>query len=72
MPASAPDQNKKIEDKRKELQEFIERFSANASKSRQATSQKLLRKLVVDDIQPSNRKYPGIIFTAERDRGPDP
>jgi len=64
------DQNKKIEDKRKELQEFIERFSANASKSRQATSRKkLLEKLVVDDIQPSNRKYPGIIFTAERDCG---
>ena len=64
------DQNKKVEDKRKELQEFIERFSANASKSRQATSRKkLLEKLVVDDIQPSNRKYPGIIFKAERDCG---
>lgn len=64
------DQNKKIEDKRKELQEFIERFSANASKSRQATSRKkLLEKLVVDDIKPSNRKYPGIIFKAERDCG---
>ncbi|MGR6087602.1 MAG: ABC-F family ATP-binding cassette domain-containing protein [Arcticibacter sp.] len=64
------EQNKKIEDKRKELQEFIERFSANASKSRQATSRKkLLEKLVVDEIQPSNRKYPGIIFTAERDCG---
>ncbi|MFM2207656.1 MAG: hypothetical protein RL213_1631 [Bacteroidota bacterium] len=64
------DQNKKVEDKRKELQEFIERFSANASKSRQATSRKkLLEKLVVDDIQPSNRKYPGIIFRAERDCG---
>lgn len=64
------DQNKKIEDKRKELQEFVERFSANASKSRQATSRKkLLEKLVVDDIQPSNRKYPGIIFRAERDCG---
>lgn len=64
------DQNKKIEDKRKELQEFIERFSANASKSRQATSRKkLLEKLVVDDIKPSNRKYPGIIFRAERDCG---
>jgi ATPase subunit of ABC transporter with duplicated ATPase domains len=64
------DQNKKIEDKRKELQEFIERFSANASKSKQATSRKkLLEKLVVDDIKPSNRKYPGIIFRAERDCG---
>lgn len=64
------DQNKKVEDKRKELQEFIERFSANASKSRQATSRKkLLEKLVVDDIQPSNRKYPGIIFKADRDCG---
>jgi ATPase subunit of ABC transporter with duplicated ATPase domains len=64
------DQNKKVEDKRKELQEFIERFSANASKSRQATSRKkLLEKLVIDDIQPSTRKYPGIIFKAERDCG---
>jgi ATPase subunit of ABC transporter with duplicated ATPase domains len=64
------DQNKKVEDKRKELQEFIERFSANASKSKQATSRKkLLEKLVVDDIKPSNRKYPGIIFKAERDCG---
>lgn len=64
------DQNKKVEDKRKELQDFIERFSANASKSRQATSRKkLLEKLVVDEIQPSNRKYPGIIFKAERDCG---
>ncbi|REJ80917.1 MAG: ATP-binding cassette domain-containing protein [Bacteroidetes bacterium] len=64
------DQNKKVEDKRKELQEFIERFSANASKSRQATSRKkLLEKLVVDDIPPSNRKYPGVIFKAERDCG---
>ncbi len=64
------DQNKKVEDKRKELQEFIERFSANASKSRQATSRKkLLEKLVIDDIQASNRKYPGIIFRAERDCG---
>ena len=64
------DQNKKVEDKRKELQDFIERFSANASKSRQATSRKkLLEKLVVDDIQPSTRKYPGIIFKAERECG---
>jgi ATPase subunit of ABC transporter with duplicated ATPase domains len=64
------DQNKKIEDKRKELQEFIERFSANASKSRQATSRKkLLEKLNVDTIQPSNRKYPAIIFKPEREVG---
>ncbi len=64
------EQNKKTEDKRKELQEFIERFSANASKSRQATSRKkLLEKLVVDEIKPSSRKYPGIIFKAERDCG---
>lgn len=64
------EQNKKIEDKRKELQEFIERFSANASKSRQATSRKkLLEKLVVDEIQASTRKYPGIIFKADRDCG---
>lgn len=64
------DQNKKIEDKRKELQEFVERFSANASKSRQATSRKkLLEKLVIDDIKPSTRKYPGIIFKPERDCG---
>jgi ATPase subunit of ABC transporter with duplicated ATPase domains len=52
------DQNKKMEDKRKELQEFVERFSANASKSRQATSRKkLLDKLVIDQIQPSNREF---------------
>jgi len=64
------DQNKKTEDKRKELQEFVERFSANASKSRQATSRKkLLEKLVVDDIQPSTRKYPGVVFKADRDCG---
>lgn len=64
------DQNKKTEDKRKELQEFVERFSANASKSRQATSRKkLLDKLVIDNIQPSTRKYPGIIFRPERECG---
>lgn len=64
------DQNKKLEEKRKELQEFVERFSANASKSRQATSRKkLLEKLVIDDIKPSTRKYPGIIFKPERDCG---
>jgi ATPase subunit of ABC transporter with duplicated ATPase domains len=64
------DQNKKIEDRRKELQDFVERFSANASKSRQATSRKkLLEKLVIDEIQPSTRKYPGIIFKPERECG---
>ncbi len=64
------DQNKKVEDKRKELQEFIERFSANASKSKQATSRKkLLEKLVLEDIKPSTRKYPGIIFRPDRDCG---
>ncbi|SFB98873.1 ATPase components of ABC transporters with duplicated ATPase domains [Flexibacter flexilis DSM 6793] len=64
------DQNKKVEDKRKELQEFVERFSANASKSRQATSRKkLLEKLVIDDIKPSTRKYPAIMFKQEREAG---
>ncbi len=64
------DQNKKVEDKRKELQEFIARFSANASKSKQATSrQKLLDKLSLEDITPSSRKYPAIIFKPEREAG---
>ncbi|MCK5824687.1 MAG: ATP-binding cassette domain-containing protein [Ichthyobacteriaceae bacterium] len=63
-------QNKKAEDKKKELQSFIERFSANASKSKQATSRKkLLEKLNVDDIKPSSRRYPAIIFDKERDAG---
>lgn len=62
--------NKKAEDKRKELQEFIMRFSANASKSKQATSRrKLLEKINVDDIQPSSRKYPGIMFQQKRAAG---
>ncbi|RYZ98942.1 MAG: ATP-binding cassette domain-containing protein [Sphingobacteriaceae bacterium] len=57
------DQNKKTEDRVKELQEFIRRFSANASKSKQATSRKkALDKIDLQEIQPSNRKYPGIIF----------
>lgn len=57
------DQNKKMEDKVKELQDFIRRFSANASKSKQATSRKkALEKINLDEIQPSNRKYPGIQF----------
>jgi len=62
--------NKKAEDKKKELQEFIMRFSANASKSRQATSRrKLLEKITVDDIQPSTRRYPAIIFQQKRTAG---
>jgi len=62
--------NKKAEDKKKELQEFIARFSANASKSRQATSRrKLLDKISIDDIQPSNRRYPAIIFQQKRPAG---
>lgn len=64
------DQNKKIEDKRAELQEFVRRFSANASKSKQATSRKkLLEKLTIDEIPASNRKYPAIIFKQEREAG---
>lgn len=63
-------QNKKAEDKRKELMEFIARFSANASKSRQATSRKkLLDKINVEDIRPSNRRYPHIFFKPEREAG---
>lgn len=62
--------NKKAEDKRKELQEFILRFSANASKSRQATSRKkLLEKINLDDIEASTRKYPAIIFQQIREAG---
>lgn len=64
------DKNKKAEDKRKELQEFISRFSANASKSKQATSRrKLLDKLDLDEIQPSSRRYPGISFSFDREAG---
>lgn len=63
-------QNKKAEDRKKELQEFVARFSANASKSKQATSRKkLLEKINVEEIQPSARKYPGIIFQPEREAG---
>jgi len=62
--------NKKAEEKKKELQEFIARFSANACKSRQATSRrKLLEKISVDDIQPSSRRYPAIIFQQKRTAG---
>ncbi|MCA9394352.1 MAG: ATP-binding cassette domain-containing protein [Candidatus Omnitrophica bacterium] len=64
--------NKKIEDKRKELQNFIARFSANASKSRQATSRKkILENLTLNDIKPSSRKYPYIGFESEREAGND-
>lgn len=62
--------NKKAEQKKKELQEFVSRFSANASKSKQATSRKkLLDKINLDDIQPSSRRYPGIIWTQQREAG---
>ncbi|MFT3827746.1 MAG: ATP-binding cassette domain-containing protein [Chitinophagaceae bacterium] len=64
------DKNKKTEEKRKDLMDFIARFSANASKSKQATSRKkALEKLVIEDIAPSNRKYPGIIFKQQREVG---
>jgi ATPase subunit of ABC transporter with duplicated ATPase domains len=64
------DKNKKTEDKRAALLEFIARFSANASKSKQATSRKkALEKLTIEDIQPSNRRYPGIIFKQLREVG---
>ena len=63
-------QNKKAEEKKKELQEFIQRFSANVAKSKQATSRKkMIEKLNIEDIQPSTRKYPGIIFKPEREAG---
>ncbi len=56
-------QNKKAEEKKKELQEFISRFSANVAKSKQTTSRKkMLEKLNIEDIEPSTRKYPGIII----------
>ena len=64
--------NKKIEDKRKELENFVARFSANASKSRQATSRKkILDNLTLNDIKPSSRKYPYVGFEAEREAGND-
>tara|TARA_B100000809_G_scaffold265985_1_gene326682 strand:+ start:23761 stop:25422 length:1662 start_codon:yes stop_codon:yes gene_type:complete len=63
-------QNKKAEDKKKELEEFIRRFSANMAKSKQATSRKkMIEKLNVDDIKPSSRRYPAIIFEREREAG---
>ena len=68
----AKDQNKKKEEKIKELQDFIARFSANASKSKQATSRKkLLEKITLDDIQPSSRRYPFVGFKPEREVGND-
>lgn len=68
----ASDQNAKKEEKIKELQEFIARFSANASKSKQATSRKkMLDKITLDDIQPSSRKYPFVGFSPEREIGND-
>ena len=66
----AQNQRQKAEEKRKELEEFIRRFSANVAKSRQTTSRKkMLEKLNVEEIKPSTRKYPGIIFQMEREPG---
>ena len=63
-------QNKKAEDKKKELEEFISRFSANVAKSKQATSRKkMIEKLNIEEIKPSSRRYPGIIFEQERESG---
>ena len=63
-------QNKKAEEKKKELQEFIDRFSANVAKSKQATSRKkMIDKLNIEEIRPSSRRYPGIIFEQEREAG---
>jgi ATPase subunit of ABC transporter with duplicated ATPase domains len=63
-------QSKKAEDKKKELEEFIRRFSANVAKSKQATSRKkMIEKLNVDEIKPSSRRYPAIIFDREREAG---
>jgi len=70
MARQLSDKNKKTEDKRQALLDFIARFSANASKSRQATARKkALEKLTIEEIQPSNRKYPGIIFQPLREVG---
>ena len=66
----AQNQKQKAEEKRKELEEFIRRFSANVAKSRQTTSRKkMLEKLNIEEIRPSSRKYPGIIFQMEREPG---
>ena len=70
MAQQIANKNKKMEQKRKEMMEFIQRFSANASKSRQATSRKkALEKLNLEDIKPSSRRYPAIIFEREREAG---
>jgi len=70
MARQVSDKNKKVEEKRQALLDFIARFSANASKSRQATARKkALEKLTIEEIQPSNRKYPGIIFQPLREVG---
>ena len=70
MARQLSDKNKKTEDKRQALLDFIARFSANASKSRQATARKkALEKLTIEQIEPSNRKYPGIIFQSLREVG---
>jgi ATPase subunit of ABC transporter with duplicated ATPase domains len=70
MSRQLADKNKKTEEKRQALLEFIARFSANASKSRQATARKkALEKLTIEEIEPSNRKYPGIIFQPQREAG---
>lgn len=70
MARQIADKNKKMEDKRKDLLDFIARFSANASKSKQATSRKkALEKLTIEEIEPSNRRYPGIIFQPLREVG---
>ena len=70
MAQQLANKNKKMEQKRKEMTEFIQRFSANASKSKQATSRKkALEKLKIDEIKPSTRKYPFIHFKPERDPG---
>src|SRR5439155_8096893 len=70
MARQLSDKNKKTEDKRQALIDFIARFSANASKSKQATSRKkALEKLTIEEIQPSNRRYTGIIFKQQREVG---
>ncbi|HEX4850258.1 MAG TPA: ATP-binding cassette domain-containing protein [Puia sp.] len=70
MARQLSDKNKKVEEKRQALLDFIARFSANASKSKQATSRKkALEKLTIEEIEPSNRRYPGIIFRQQREVG---
>ncbi|HEU4471012.1 MAG TPA: ATP-binding cassette domain-containing protein [Flavisolibacter sp.] len=70
MARQLSDKNKKTEEKRQALLDFIARFSANASKSKQATSRKkALEKLTIEEIEPSNRRYPGIIFQPQREVG---